>query len=626
MAHAVSDTLVDKESAQAGTNFICPICKADKFLAFNGRENARCANCQAMERTRLLWLVLEKHGMFRPGLRVMHVAPELPLIKRFSELLSDRYYACDIDPTRYESKFTTVRPLDLTSDLVKLPSCSFDVIIHNHVLEHVRCDVESVLREFERLLAPGGHHYMSVPVRGDETREDLSDDLPLADRLKQFGQADHYRLFGRRSLPEMLDRVWGAQEKHHLEPLEYFAPETLEQAAILKEAWTGISGHTIFHHVRPRLRGANGSARKAETPPQATTDESRKSAARNAAAAFAGPGPKLVLHIGMPKTGTTSIQHWLATNRDKALKAGLDYWSIAENHSEAAFMAFASQKRVEKGTMWFQRTAATSKLDSQTSRESFDRFLSGLGDRVGYVSAEALWTFGPDDVSNLADYLEERQVQVVVLCWVRPPAEFMRTSTQQLCRSTLSIGDFGIRFHRKIAIEYQRLDAWIANFGRDRVVTQQFDSDVVTHLHNWLGTIGVEIEASNRPERILNRSISLVAAKALLALNEAAKNEDPERSKRLRGILLEIEGPEFHIPDSVLTRMRPKFEKEAGYLAETLSMDRDWLLRDTSGIDDALFFHWDFGEVIDLLRAISEALARPENKKERPQALGADSD
>jgi SAM-dependent methyltransferase len=601
---------------------LCPICKTDRFLAFNGRENARCANCHAMERTRLLWLVLDKHGLFKPGLRVMHVAPELPLIKRFSELLSDRYYACDIDPARYSSKFTTVRPFDITCDLVKLPSCSFDLIIHNHVLEHVRGDVESVLSEFERILAPGGHHYFSVPIRGDETRENLSDDLPLAERLKQFGQADHYRLFGRRSLPEMLDRVWGAQERHHVEPLELFARSELEVAAIPQDAWSGISGHTIFHHVRPRLRRTSGKARDAETPASEKGGDLSKISVQNASAAFADAGPKLVLHIGMPKTGTTSIQHWLATNRDQALRAGLDYWSIAENHSEAAFMAFASQKRIDKGTMWFQRAPASAKPDSDACRKSFDQFLSGLGDRIGYVSAEALWTFGPDDVRNLTDHLRERQVQVLILCWIRPPAEFLKANTQQLCRSTLAISDFGIRFHRKIPIDYRRLDAWVENFGRERVATQQFDTDVVAQLHKWLRTLGIDVEASNRSERVLNPSISLVAAKALLALNEIAKGESPDRSKRLRGILLEIGGPEFHLPDSALRRMWPIFEKEAGYLADALSMDRNWLLPETGGIDDALFFQWDYAEVVNLLSAIAEALAKPDDKKDRGSGGG----
>jgi SAM-dependent methyltransferase len=334
----------------------CPICKSGEFLAFNGRDNARCKSCQAMERTRLLWMILEKHGLFRPGLRVMHVAPELPLAKRFSELLDERYFACDVNAARYASTFTTIRPLDLCADLVKLPSRVFDIIIHSHVLEHLRCAPEAVLGEFERLLKPGGQHFVSVPISGEETREDLSDELSDAERAMLFGQHDHMRVFGRSDLPKMLDHVWGKCERHHIEPIELFGAEELERAAIPNEAWSGISSHSIFHHVRPltravRVSGSETAARAAATPaPRAK--------------------PKLIVHIGMPKAGTTSLQRWLSANADAAREAGLDYWDAAENHSEAMFMAFADAERIARGKMWFQQDGRARARRSMPARAS----------------------------------------------------------------------------------------------------------------------------------------------------------------------------------------------------------------------------------------------------------------
>ncbi len=100
-------------------------------------------------------------------------------------------------------------------------------------------------------LRRGGHHFLSVPVSGEETREDLTDELSPAERSMLFGQADHFRIFGRRALPQMLDRVWGKSERHHIEPAELFSAEELESAAIRKRAWSGISSHSIFHHLRP---------------------------------------------------------------------------------------------------------------------------------------------------------------------------------------------------------------------------------------------------------------------------------------------------------------------------------------------------------------------------------------
>jgi hypothetical protein len=572
----------------------CPICKSGEFLAFNGRDNARCKSCQAMERTRLLWMILEKHGLFRPGLRVMHVAPELPLAKRFSELLDERYFACDVNAARYASTFTTIRPLDLCADLVKLPSRVFDIIIHSHVLEHLRCAPEAVLGEFERLLKPGGQHFVSVPISGEETREDLSDELSDAERSMLFGQHDHMRVFGRSDLPKMLDHVWGKRERHHIEPIELFGAEELERAAIPKEAWSGISSHSIFHHVRPLTRAVRVAA--GETVPRAAATPAPRAK------------PKLIVHIGMPKAGTTSLQRWLSANADAARAAGLDYWDAAENHSEAMFMAFADAERIARGKMWFQQEGEPA--PDVDARAGFDTFLDRLGDRTGFVSAEVMWTFPARDVKALADHLKARGIDALVLCFIRPPAEYLGTAAQQRLRSSLAVSDMGLDFQDKVLIRYRRLAAWLENFGADSLCVLPLAGNIVDLVKDLLSRLGIALDIETGAARN-NPSISLLAAKALLALNEAMGEE--KASRRLRTILQEIKGPAVRLPESVLRRTAALSRREARYLAETFAMDEAWLLADVEGIDDALFFQWDSDEVARLLKAVNEMLARSED-------------
>ncbi len=580
----------------------CPICKSDEFLAFNGRDNARCKSCQAMERTRLLWLILEKHNLFRPGLRVMHVAPELPIAKRYAELLDDRYFACDVNAARYASTFTVIRALDLCTDLVKLPSRCFDLIIHSHVLEHLRCNPEDVVREFERILKPGGHHFLSVPVSGEVTREDMSDDLSDAERSMLFGQADHLRVFGRRDLPAMLDRVWGTKERHHIEPLELFGADMLEGAAIPQEAWSGISSHTIFHHVRPETSAV-----------QISGNEPAKGA-RKAPAVARGYRPKLILHIGMPKAGTTSLQRWFVTNEDAVRSAGLDYWSEAENHSEAMFMAFADPARIAKGTMWFQQDANLK--PNPEKRAAFDAFLDALGDRIGIVSAEVLWSFQGQDVKALAEHLKVRDIDTAVLCFVRPPATFLATAAQQRLRSSLAVSDFGLDFQNKVLIRYQRLASWLEHFGPDNVLVLPLANDIVSQVQDLLARWGIALTATAAATGNLNQSISLLAAKGLLALNQALGPGD-RASRRLKTILQDIKGPAFRLPESLLKRSSKLLRKEAQYLTENFDMENAWLLGDAEGLDDTLFFDWSYDEVGRLLKALNDALDDPEAASRR---------
>lgn len=225
----------------------CPICKGTSFEDFNGRQNARCSTCRAVERHRLMWMILERLGGFSEGKRVLHVAPELGLARKFMELSGSTYHAVDFDVARYNSQVMEVRPLDLCSDLPEIADASYDLILHSHVLEHVPCDVKGVLKELDRILAPGGLHFFSVPTRGEHTDEDLSADLSHAERLARFGQEDHMRIFGRSDLQSMLTEVWG-DGPHLIEPIWLFARDDLRRAAIPTMAWQGVTGYSVFHY------------------------------------------------------------------------------------------------------------------------------------------------------------------------------------------------------------------------------------------------------------------------------------------------------------------------------------------------------------------------------------------
>ena len=73
---------------------------------------------------------------------------------------------------------------------------SFDVIMCNHVLEHVEDD-HKVMSEFFRVMKKGGWGIFQVPI--DTSREETFDDPSITDpkeREKYYWQADHVRLYG----------------------------------------------------------------------------------------------------------------------------------------------------------------------------------------------------------------------------------------------------------------------------------------------------------------------------------------------------------------------------------------------------------------------------------------------
>jgi predicted SAM-dependent methyltransferase len=74
--------------------------------------------------------------------------------------------------------------------------CLFDVILCSHVLEHVEDDRKAI-REFHRVLKPGGWAILQVPVSSEleETLEDTKVETP-EERELAFGLKEHVRKYG----------------------------------------------------------------------------------------------------------------------------------------------------------------------------------------------------------------------------------------------------------------------------------------------------------------------------------------------------------------------------------------------------------------------------------------------
>ena len=83
-------------------------------------------------------------------------------------------------------------------DVTSLPfdSGSFDVVICNHVLEHIDDD-RKALNEIHRILKPGSWAILQVPIsqKLEETFYDPSIKTP-EEREKAYGQFDHVRIYG----------------------------------------------------------------------------------------------------------------------------------------------------------------------------------------------------------------------------------------------------------------------------------------------------------------------------------------------------------------------------------------------------------------------------------------------
>lgn len=156
----------------------------------NQRENVLAPGTLSLERHRLLWLYLkEKTDFFSAPLKVLHFAPEQAFYQRFRALQNIDYTTTDLNS-----------PLaDVKADICQLPfeDNSFDVILCNHVLEHIPDDAKA-MQELYRIMKPGGWGVFQIPQ--DLSRNTTFEDDSITDpreRARIFGQYDHVRVYGR---------------------------------------------------------------------------------------------------------------------------------------------------------------------------------------------------------------------------------------------------------------------------------------------------------------------------------------------------------------------------------------------------------------------------------------------
>ena len=186
--------------------YYCPCCKIrlrsfeqgdfdnypdyyDLNAFMNVRQDLQCPFCYSWPRHRILGYWSEGHKNLFKSKRILYFAPEKSMIT----WLYGNYYNCtcaDLDGS------TDIR-LDIQN--MNLPDCSYDMIICNHVLEHVD-DYRVALSEVYRVLTPGGYFICSFPM--DPCVDLVDEDRGITDdseRRSRYGQSDHKRMFGMRA-------------------------------------------------------------------------------------------------------------------------------------------------------------------------------------------------------------------------------------------------------------------------------------------------------------------------------------------------------------------------------------------------------------------------------------------
>jgi hypothetical protein len=281
------------------------------------------------------------------------------------------------------------------------------------------------------------------------------------------------------------------------------------------------------------------------------------------------------LHIGVQKTGTTSIQQTMFKNRDALLAQGINYLPFDANHGGFLISLLSEKPHKERRNIRrYVDTPEKAASYNASNRERLTQVLSGNQSPKILISGEGLSLIPEEDVRRLKQMFDPYAAAYRVVVYARDPYEFANSASLQRIKSGATLANAGPpplpKYRRKI-------QKYLDIFGRENVDIRIFDprhfvgGDLIS---DFLVALGEPAELKDRLQiRRANQSISHEAAMIMSEANIAIPAQVDGIANRARAFgfhvrVGDIKGEKFSIDPNVY------LQREDAVLA-----DLDWLHR-----------------------------------------------
>jgi len=221
--------------------------------------------------------------------------------------------------------------------------------------------------------------------------------------------------------------------------------------------------------------------------------------------------PEVILHIGMHKTGTTSIQAAL----NKFDNGKVRYAQLNDvNHSIPIYSLFSKQKYTCVIHSKVGRTPEEIDSINNNTVVDLERELS-MGREKIIISGEDISTLEPDEVQLLVSWLRKRAKSLKVIAYVRDPLGFASSALQQYInggkRNTgIPTPDYKKRFEAyTLCPEIDSID--FVEFKKNELV----NGSVVADFCSRIG-----VDSNGLSDRRTNESMSFECAQLIYHLNK----------------------------------------------------------------------------------------------------------
>ncbi len=235
----------------------------------------------------------------------------------------------------------------------------------------------------------------------------------------------------------------------------------------------------------------------------------------------------LVFHIGIPKTGSSAIQVFLARNRDALLLAGVDYLKIGEFSMGLAGKISSGNGAFVARCLLPAKAHAKIVLGEAHLAEALEAVKTGDA-HTGLISSEMFVDTDHELMAGFLETLRNQGIHCRAFYFIRAQDQFLMSSYVQQVKRHQFTGDpniFALRAMKNIA--YIRYDSYYRSmcklFGPENVVVRTFEGAQGTSdglLHSILQALSINPTGLDFDVPDVNTAISGPELALMLALNK----------------------------------------------------------------------------------------------------------
>ncbi|MBC6406061.1 MAG: hypothetical protein GDA41_10145 [Rhodospirillales bacterium] len=269
------------------------------------------------------------------------------------------------------------------------------------------------------------------------------------------------------------------------------------------------------------------------------------------------------LHIGLPKTGTTSLQAALTNSHRKLYENGILY---PENKTNAHYFIVRQLKKASKKWPHFQSLEFNRKLSKKIETFSGDTMI---------ISAETMSNLDRENCRKIVEYFSQYCNKMTVCAYLRNPFELISRLMHKKVNNNSAIIE---NLEKPLEIDTlplnkECLSGWIGAAGLENMLVVPYDRERLiggSTVTDFLARTGIDGALVEIPPQESNSSLTMTGMFVKNEMNKRARTKGLKLGKA--AYLLSLPGPRFLPSKRFADAMQERCREDLAWLSATFAI------------------------------------------------------